>query len=63
MHRNLINLYVSAGQWNTLFHSRAADLIYNDLADLAILRSKLAELGNLAILTLLADLADWKQIF
>ena len=32
-------------------------------ADLAILCSKLADLGNLAILTLLADLADWKQIF
>ena len=36
----------------------AADLIYNDIADLAILWSKFADLGNLAILTLLADLAD-----
>ena len=35
----------------------------NDLADLAILWSKLADLGNLGILTLLADLADWKPIF
>ena len=34
----------------------------NDLADLAILWSKLADLGNLAILPLLADLGDWKQI-
>ena len=34
------------------------DLIYNDLGDLTILWSKLADLGNLAILTLLADLAD-----
>ena len=29
-----------------------------DLANLAVLWSKLADLGNLAILTLLADLAD-----
>ena len=40
----------------------AADLIYDDIADLAILWSKFADLGNLAILTLLVDLADWKQI-
>ena len=31
---------------------------YNHLADLAILWSKLTDFGNLAILTLLADLAD-----
>ena len=36
----------------------AADLIYNNIADLAILWSKFVDLGNLAILTLLADLAD-----
>ena len=41
----------------------AADLIYYDIADLAILWSKFADLGNLSILTLLADLAVWKQIF
>ena len=41
----------------------AADLIYNNIADLAILWSKFVDLGNIAILTLLADLADWKQIF
>ena len=41
----------------------AADLIHNDIADLAILWSKFADLGNLAILTLLADLADRKQFF
>ena len=35
----------------------AADLIYYDIADLAILWSKFADLGNLSILTLLADLA------
>ena len=40
----------------------SADLIDNDLSDLAVLCSKIADLGNLAILTLLADLADWKQI-
>ena len=33
-----------------------------DLVESAILWSKLADLGNLAILMLLADLADWKQI-
>ena len=33
----------------------AADLIRNDLA---VLRSKLADFGQLAILALLADLAD-----
>ena len=33
-----------------------------DLAEFAFLWSKLLDLGNLAILTLLADLADWKQI-
>ena len=31
-----------------------------DSADLAVLWSKLADLGNLAIVV---DLADWKQIF
>ena len=36
----------------------AADLIHSDLADLAVLWSKLADLGNLAVLTRLADLAD-----
>ena len=30
-----------------------------DLTNLAVLWSKLADLGNLAILTLLADLVDW----
>ena len=39
------------------------NLQYNNLADLKILWSKLADLGNLAILQLLADLVDWKQIF
>ena len=32
------------------------------LAELAILWSKLADLGNLAILMLVAGIADWKQI-
>ena len=38
----------------------AADLIFDDLV---VLRSKLVELGNLAVLTILADLADWGEIF
>ena len=33
----------------------AADLIDNDLVDLAVLWSKLADFGNLATLTLIAD--------
>ena len=31
----------------------------NDLADLTVLWRKFADLGNLAILTVLADLAEW----
>ena len=38
----------------------AADLIDNDYVDLAVLWSKLADLGHLAILTLLAD---WNKNF
>ena len=42
---------------NKSFRLRNTNLRYNNLADLAILWSKLAHLGNLAILTLLANLA------
>ena len=39
----------------------AAELMDYDLADLAFLLSKFLDLGILAVLTLLADLADWKK--
>ena len=41
----------------------ATDLIDKDFADLAVLWRKLVDLGNLAVLVLLADLADWKPFF
>ena len=41
----------------------AADLLFNDIAYLAILWSKFVDLGNLSILTLLEDLLDWKKFF
>ena len=54
---------VSEQKINNFSSAKLIYIQYNDLADLAILWSKLADLGNLGILTLLADLADWKPIF
>ena len=38
-------------------------LFFINLADLAISWSELADVGNLAVLALLADLADWNAFF
>ena len=50
---------LSGNIWLELELKKKKILLRNtDLANLAVLWSKLADLGNLAILTLLADLAD-----